>query len=62
MTKPKPVMPDMQAPRTITNSNSREVYRPSWAPVRPGAQDHEVLPSRFNDTLTFRNGKTEVLT
>lgn len=48
-------------PRQITNSASRETYRPDWVPVRPGSQDHERVPSRRADGRYFRDGRKEAV-
>lgn len=32
-------------PRTIVNAASAGIYRPSWAPVRAGADDHKECKS-----------------
>ena len=49
-----------QPPR-IANSESKEVYRPQWIPVRPGSQDHERVPSRRPDGRYYRDGRVEAI-
>jgi hypothetical protein len=34
-------------------------YRPVWTHVRPGAQDHERVPSRRFNQRVYRDGRTE---
>lgn len=55
----------MQSRKPIGNIKSRsvpmpastgEVYKPQWIPVRPGAQDHERVPSRRSDGRYYRDG------
>ena len=53
--------PSTAEPRTITNANNSGSYRAAWVPVRPGADDHERLPSRINDRLEYRDGRVEEL-
>lgn len=43
--------------RTITAATSVGVYRPSWTPARPGAQDHEKYPSKQGPDLVYRDGR-----
>lgn len=45
--------------RTLTNAATSGIYRPKWAPVRPGADDHEKVPSLRGTTRYFRNGRQE---
>lgn len=47
--------------REVSEPMSKETYEPNWVPVRPGAQDHEVHPSRRGDTLVYRDGRVEVV-
>jgi hypothetical protein len=51
-----PIVP----PRTITNGHyTKESYKPTWNDGRPGAQDHEAIPSRQADGLHYRDGRKE---
>lgn len=43
-------------PTKITNGNSRGPYQPHYPIWRPGATDHETLPSRMGKKLIFRDG------
>lgn len=43
-------------PTKITNGNSRGSYQPHYPIWRPGATDHETLPSRMGKKLIFRDG------
>lgn len=43
-------------PTKITNGNSRVAYQPHYPIWRPGATDHETLPSRMGKKLIFRDG------
>lgn len=43
-------------PTKITNGNSRGSYRTNYPIWRPGATDHEALPSRMGAKLIYRNG------
>lgn len=48
--------------RTLTNSTVDHRKNPlvvGWVPVREGAQQHEQIPSRFNDRLEYRDGRKE---
>jgi hypothetical protein len=50
--------------RTLTNSTVDHKQNPlvvGWVPVRVGAQEHENIPSRFNDRLEYRDGRVEEL-
>ena len=31
-----------------------------FTPMRPGAEDHEIIPSRMGDSLHYRDGRVEV--
>ena len=50
------------------NTRAREVikplgqqnYTPNWVPVRPGAQDHEAVPSLHCGRRFYRDGRVEV--
>lgn len=55
--KPTPVA----LPARIANSSSSDVYRPTWQPLRPGAEDALKVPSRSGTRLTYRDGRVEVL-
>lgn len=51
-------------PRTLTNSTVNHRTNPlvvGWVPVRAGAQQHENIPSRFDNRLEYRDGRVEVL-
>jgi len=43
-------------PTKITNGNSRGSYQQHYPIWRPGATDHETLPSRMGKKLIFRDG------
>lgn len=47
--------------RPVTNASQVDPYRPTWSTIRPGSDDHEKVPSRINDTLTYRDGQVEQL-
>lgn len=50
--------------RTLTNSTVDHRANPlvvGWVPVRSGAQEHENIPSRFDNRLEYRDGRVEVL-
>ena len=50
--------------RTLTNSTVDHRKSPlvvGWVPVREGSQEHENIPSRFNDRLEYRDGRVEEL-
>ena len=49
--------PSTAEARTITNANNNGSYRAAWVPVRPGADDHENVPSRTFDKRVFRDGR-----
>jgi hypothetical protein len=51
--------PSTAEARTITNANNEGSYRAAWVPVRPGADDHENVPSRTFDKRVFRDGRVE---
>jgi hypothetical protein len=51
--------PSTAEPRTITNANKAGDFVSSWVPVRPGADDHENVPSRTFDKRVFRDGRVE---
>lgn len=54
--------PSTAEPRTITNATKTgDNFASSWVPVRPGADDHERLPSRINNRLEYRDGRVEEL-
>lgn len=46
--------------RNVIKPISNDIYRPHWIPVRPGAQDHEQVPSRMGDRRVWRDGRVEV--
>lgn len=48
-------------PIRIANPGSKEIYRPKWAPLRPGADQHEEIPSRIGDKLVYRDGRKDQL-
>ena len=45
--------------RTITNANNRGSHNAAWVPVRPGADDHENIPSRNFNRREYRDGRVE---
>ena len=45
--------------RSIVQPLTSQTYKPNWIPVRPGAQDHENVPSRRSDGRYFRDGRVE---
>ena len=45
--------------RTITNANKGGSFNAAWVPVRPGADDHENIPSRTFDRREYRDGRVE---
>jgi len=50
--------------RTLTNSTVDHRQNPlvvGWVPVRAGAQQHEAIPSRFDNRLEYRDGRVEEL-
>ena len=47
--------------REVIRPMSQENYKLSWTPVRPGAQDHEQVPSRMGDCRVYRDGRVEVV-
>lgn len=47
--------------REVTEPISTETYKANWIPVRPGAQDHEQVPSRMGDRRVYRDGREEVV-
>lgn len=53
--------PSVTPATTITNANSKGRYDPFkdllMTPARPGATDHERIPSRRPDGLVYRDGK-----
>lgn len=51
--------PAVAQPIRIANLSSKEPYRPQWRPVRPGADDHEQVPSRIGDQRVYRDGRKE---
>jgi hypothetical protein len=52
--------PSTAEPRTITNATKTgDDFVSSWVPVRPGADDHERVPSRTFDKRVFRDGRVE---
>lgn len=44
-------------PERITNGNSTGNYRTDHPICRPGATDHESMPSRMGNVLVYRNGE-----
>jgi len=53
--------PSIAGPREIINGSVPGNYVPTWAPLRPGAEDALKLPSRINKRLTYRDGREEKL-
>ena len=47
--------------REVAKPISQETYKPNWIPVRPGATDHEKVPSRRSDGRYYRDGRVEAL-
>lgn len=54
-------LPPVAAPRTIVNGAmpNQSPFTPGWIPVRPGAQDHENVPSRTGLRREYRDGRVE---
>jgi hypothetical protein len=48
--------------RTITNASVAGTYVPVWRPTRPGAEDHEKVPSLQGVQRVFRDGRVEEVT
>lgn len=47
--------------REVIEPMSSENYKADWVPVRPGAQDHERVPSRIGDRRLYRDGREELV-
>lgn len=47
--------------REVIEPLSQDNYKPDWVPVRPGAQDHEQVPSRIGDRRVYRDGREEMV-
>ena len=47
--------------RTIPHALPPGTYTPTWAPLRPGADDALKIPSRINNRLVHRDGREEKL-
>lgn len=45
--------------RTIPHELPAGNYVPQWQPLRPGADDHEKIPSRRVATREWRDGRVE---
>jgi hypothetical protein len=50
---------NMPRNRTVSSPMSDDIYKPEWVPVRPGAEDHENVPSRRVTTREWRDGRVE---
>lgn len=59
--KATPSKPTVAGPREIVNGSIFEPYVPTWAPLRPGADDALKLPSRMGKRLSYRDGREEKL-
>lgn len=51
--------PQVARTRDVVNGNTTGPYSPSWVPVRPGADDHEQVPSLHAGVRTWRDGRKE---
>lgn len=52
----QPLVPERIATGTATGK-----YTPTWAPLRPNADQHESIPSRHNGKLYYRDGRKEAV-
>lgn len=61
MTETRQEADNITPPRHLTNSavHNKGNYVPSWTDTRPGAQDHENIPSRRASTREWRDGRVE---
>ena len=59
MTKPRRKAETKVPLRTVTNTAVTATYVPNWIPVRPGAQDHEAIPSLQGSRRVYRDGRVE---
>ncbi len=59
----QPEETSIAAPRTIVNGAmpNEKPFTPDWIPVRPGAQDHEKIPSLFGSRREWRDGRVEAV-
>lgn len=44
-------------PERIAAGTTSGTYKPTWAPLRPNADQHESVPSRHDGRLYYRDGK-----
>ena len=47
--------------RTIPHELAVGTYKPTWQPLRPGAEDALKIPSRSGKRLNYRDGREETL-
>ena len=57
----QPELPTTATPRHFVNGTTEGSYVPTWTDTRPGAQDHENVPSRRAATREWRDGRVEKL-
>ena len=48
---------NMPPERTVTTPPPAQIYVPKWTVHRPGAQDHEAIPSLHTGTRYYRDGR-----
>ena len=60
-TRRKAARQTIATPREIVNGSTQGTYVPYWRPLRPGADQHEAVPSRMGKRLTYRDGRVETL-
>ena len=51
----------IEMPERIAVGTTTGIYTPTWAPLRPGADQHEQIPSRHNGSLYYRDGRKEAV-
>lgn len=52
---------DIVLPERIAVGTAKGTYSPTWAPLRPNADQHEQIPSRHNGFLYYRDGRKEAV-
>lgn len=61
MTHPRRKAKPIEMPERIAVGTATGTYKPTWAPLRPNADQHEGIPSRHNGRLYYRDGRKEAV-
>ncbi len=60
MTTRQQAEPSVATQRVVAAGTTTGSYKPTWAPLRPGADQHEQIPSLRAGKRQYRDGRREL--